>query len=49
MPVLLRSAKGNWTFLTGEEAYLSKETIPGSMGPFCDVLLHVKDGPVLRF
>ena len=28
--------------------YLSYETISGSIGPFCNVLLHVKGKPVFK-
>ena len=41
--------KGNLAFPTGEEANLSNETIPNSIGPLCDDLLQFKDGPSHKF
>ena len=38
----------NLSFPIGEKAYLSYETISGSIGPFCNVLLHVKGKPVFK-
>ena len=38
--------EGNLSFPIGEKAYLSYETISDSIGPFCNVLLHVKGKPV---
>ena len=33
---------GNWKFPIREQQYLSDETIPDSIGPFCDAVSHVK-------
>ena len=39
----------NWTFPIRGQTYLSFKTIPGSIGSFFDVLLHVKGWPLLKF